>query len=516
MKRHFLSMVCGALLLTTGLLAQQPVTLNLKSDAEQRVIPREIYGQFAEHLGRCIYDGIWVGPNSKIPNINGYRKDIVDALKALNIPVLRWPGGCFADTYHWKTGVGPVNERPKIKNVFWGGTIDDNSFGTHEFFNLCELLGCEPYLSANVGSGTVQEMTEWIEYITSNEDTPMANLRRKNGREDAWKLKFIGVGNESWGCGGNMTPETYANLFRQYSGYCQLYGGEKTYRIASGANDWNTNWTEVLIKNAGSLMEGLSLHYYVVPGTWEKKTAATGFGEDIYFVSMKKALDMEEILNKQCAVMDKYDEKKRVGLLVDEWGIWTECEPGTNPGHLFQQNTMRDALIASVTLDIFNHRTDRVKMANIAQVINVLQAMILTKDDKMVLTPTYHVFEMYKEHQNAQNIPLFFVSPKYVYNEQVLDAISCTLSKGQNGKYHLTISNIDAKNAQSVELPLAALKLKGNISNARVLTCKSFGDHNTFENPNAVKPVEFKGASAKQGVVKLQLPQLSIVSIDLE
>lgn len=510
-----LKSLLAGLLLTTTAFAQQTVQINLKKNAEPQVIPAEIYGQFAEHLGRCIYDGIWVGKDSKIPNINGYRKDIVEALKALHIPVLRWPGGCFADTYHWKTGIGAPNERPKIKNVFWGGTMEDNSFGTHEFFDLCELLGCEPYLSANMGSGSVQEMTDWIEYITSNEDTPMANLRRKNGREDGWRLKYIGVGNESWGCGGNMTPETYANLFRQYSGYTQLYGGNGIFRVASGASDYDTNWTEVLIKNAGSLMEGLSLHYYVIPGTWAAKTAATGFEEDLYFTSMKKALALDEIINLQSKMMDKYDAKKRVGLMVDEWGIWTESEPGTNAGHLFQQNSMRDALIAAVSLDIFNNHTDRVKMANIAQVVNVLQAMILTKDEKIILTPTYHVFEMYKEHQKAQNIPLYFNSPQYVYNQQAINAVSCTLSKNANGKYHLTVSNLDTRNAQAIELPLGDLKIS-KVTNARILTSKNAADYNSFDKPETIKPTEFKGATVKQGALKIVLPQLSVVALELE
>ena len=302
-------------------------------------------------------------------------------------PVLRWPGGCFADTYHWKNGVGPLADRPKIKNVFWGGTVEDNSFGTNEFLNLCEMLGCDPYISANVGSGTVGEMVDWIEYMTSDDDVPMANLRKKNGREKPWNVKFIGIGNESWGCGGDMTPEFYADLMRQYSNYAKMYGGDKFQRIGCGSNGSDFNWTKVLMEKGRNNMDGLSLHYYTIAGEgWNNKSAATGFGEALYFSGLKKALYMDELVSRHSAIMDQYDKDKRVDLLVDEWGIWTDVEPGTIPGHLFQQNSMRDALIASSTLDILNKHSDRVKMANIAQIVNVLQAMILTEGNKMVLT----------------------------------------------------------------------------------------------------------------------------------
>ncbi|MBN2165190.1 MAG: alpha-N-arabinofuranosidase [Marinilabiliaceae bacterium] len=495
---------------------QNKVIINVDASAPTSKIHKEIYGQFAEHLGRCIYDGIWVGKDSEIPNINGYRKDVVEALKALNIPVLRWPGGCFADTYHWKDGIGPKEQRPKIKNVFWGGTMEDNSFGTHEFFELCEMLGCEPYLSANVGSGSVKEMTEWLEYITSSEDTPMVQLRKENGREDPWHLKYIGIGNESWGCGGDMTPEYYADLYRQYSGYCRLYSAENPYRIACGANAWDARWTDVVMSKGHRMMEGISVHYYTIAGKgWGDKGPGRDFEENLYFSGLKKGLMMDSLIKKHVAVMDKIDPKKRIGLLVDEWGIWTDPEVGSIPGHLFQQNTMRDALIASTTLDIFHRHTNRVVMANIAQVVNVLQAMILTKDDVMVLTPTYHVFNMYKGHQDAEFIPISFNCPSYKFGDDEIPSLSCTLSKNKDNKFNFTISNLNPKDNQLVEIPLNSLNTKKIIS-GNILTSEKFNDYNSFEKTDLVKPGIFKDANLKKGVLNLKIPPMSIVNVEME
>ncbi len=494
-----------------------PVNVSFKEESGKQVIPKEIYGHFAEHLGRCIYDGIWVGPDSDIPNINGYRKDIVEALKELKIPVLRWPGGCFADTYHWMDGIGPVDERPMIKNVFWGGTMEDNSFGTHEFFNLCELLGCEPYLSANVGSGTVKEMTDWLEYITSDEDTPMAELRRKNGREKPWKLKYVGVGNESWGCGGEMTPEYYADLYRQYSGYCQLYTPGRIVRVASGANSWDVNWTDVVMGNAGARrMEAISVHYYTVAGTeWNDKGPSLGWGEYRYFMGVKKGLEMDKLISNHVEKMDKHDPRNRVELYVDEWGIWTDPLPGSTEGHLFQQNTMRDALIASTTLDIFHRHLERVKMANIAQVVNVLQSMVLTSGDTLVLTPTYHVFNMYKNHMEGTFIPVDYEDPGYTYKEETIPAIHNTVSKNSEGKYTLTFSNLDPEKSNEVLIPMGKQGVK-KVINAQVLTAKIYNEYNSFKEPERIKPEDFKGYSYKKGELKIELPPLSVILIEME
>src|SRR6185295_18890996 len=348
------------------------------------------------HLGRCIYGGFYVGDKSAIPNTNGVRKDVVDALKKMKIPNLRWPGGCFADTYHWKDGIGPKEKRPSMVNTWWGGVTEDNSFGTHEFLNMCELLGAEPYLSANVGSGTVQEVAEWVQYVNFDGTSPMSILRNQNGREKSWKVKYWGVANEAWGCGGNMTPEHYSDIYRQYATFMNNYSRDyRLFRIASGASDDDYNWTEVLMKNIPhNMLDGVGVHHYSVIN-WSKKGSATNFSEQEYFATMSKALQMEELVTRHATIMDKYDPKKKIAMVVDEWGGWYDVEPNTNPGFLYQQNTIRDAILAGATLNIFNNHADRVRMANLAQTVNVLQAVVLTNEEKMLLTPTYHVMEMY-------------------------------------------------------------------------------------------------------------------------
>ncbi|HEX3077188.1 MAG TPA: alpha-L-arabinofuranosidase C-terminal domain-containing protein, partial [Lachnospiraceae bacterium] len=374
-------------------------------------IDKNIYGNFSEHLGRCIYEGLYVGEDASIENIDGIRVDVLNALKAMKLPVLRWPGGCFADEYHWKDGIGPKENRKKMINTHWGGVVEDNSFGTHEFLHLCELLGCEPYINGNVGSGTVQEMSEWVEYMTFDGLSPMAQLREDNGRKEPWKVKYFGVGNENWGCGGNMRPEYYADLYRRFGTYVRNYGDNKIFKIACGPNSDDYNWTEVLMKNAGTFMDGLSLHYYTLPNdSWTDKGAATGFDKDAYYKTLKKTLFMEELITKHSTIMDRYDSEKRVAMIVDEWGTWYNVEEGTNPGFLYQQNTMRDALVAGINLNIFNKHADRVRMANIAQLVNVLQSVILTEGEKMILTPTYHVFEMYSAHQDNELLDSYIES----------------------------------------------------------------------------------------------------------
>ena len=398
--------------------------LVIHADQPGAEISRNIYGQFSEHLGHCIYGGIWVGEDSPIPNTRGIRNDVVAALKKIQVPVVRWPGGCFADEYHWMDGIGPPTNRPVHDQHHWGGVTENNHFGTHEFMDFCDQIGAEPYVCGNVGSGTVEEMMEWVEYMTSDADSPMANLRRQNGREQPWKIPYFAVGNESWGCGGNMTPEFYADNFRRYNTFVKNYGGNKIYRIACGASDRIINWTEVLMNNAGSEMNGLSLHYYTLPtGNWSdtrvpppnsaRRTGSTP--------SSTRWSWMKSSPNTPPS-WTKYDPQKKVGLIVDEWGAWYDVEPGTNPGFLYQQNTLRDALVAGVTLNIFNNHADRVKMANIAQMINVLQAMILTDNEKMTVTPSYWVFEMDTVHHDATLLPSELQSVDYAFGDKKIPA----------------------------------------------------------------------------------------------
>ncbi len=489
----------------------QTTTITALPSEQAPEISRHIYGHFAEHLGRCIYGGFYVGEDSKIPNTAGVRMDVVEALRALKIPNLRWPGGCFADTYHWKDGIGPKSERPSILNIWWGNVREDNSFGTHEFLNMCELLGTEPYLSANVGSGTPQEMADWIKYTNHPAgSSPMPELREKNGRKEPWKVKFWGIGNEAWGCGGNMTPEYYSDVYRRFATFTTDWrNSDGLVRIASGASSSDYNWTEVLMKNIPkNLIEAIALHHYSVID-WEDKGPATGFSEKQYFTTMQRALQMEELVTRHVAIMDKYDPGKRVALFVDEWGGWYDVEPGTNPGFLFQQNTMRDAMIAGVTLNIFNNHADRVKMANLAQAVNVLQAVVLTDEEKMLLTPTYHVMKMYTVHHDATLIPTAFVSPQYIYDNQVLPAVSVSASRNAAGEVHVSLVNIDSQLAHKVEIDLSAYGLTR--MSGEILAAESLQAHNTFEASETVVVAPYRDITLNQGKVTLSLPPFSVL-----
>ncbi|AIQ51556.1 alpha-N-arabinofuranosidase [Paenibacillus sp. FSL R7-0331] len=488
--------------------------LVINADLPKNRINKNIYGHFAEHLGRCIYEGIWVGEDSPIPNTDGIRNDIVAALKKLDIPVLRWPGGCFADEYHWKDGIGPKEGRKRMVNTHWGGVVENNHFGTHEFFRLCELLECEPYICGNVGSGTVQEMSEWVEYMTFDGESPMAAWRQENGQEKPWALKYFGVGNENWGCGGNMRPEYYADLYRRYQTYVRNYGDNKLYKIAGGANVDDYNWTEVVMREAGGMMDGLSLHSYTIPGSWEEKRPALGFDEAEWIETMQKSLRMDELITRHSAIMDKYDPEQRVGLIIDEWGTWFLSEPGTNPGFLYQQNTLRDALVAGIHLNIFHNHSGRVQMTNIAQMVNVLQALILTEGDKLLLTPTYHVFEMYKVHQDNELLEVGFESPLYTYGDVTVPQLSVSASRDAEGKVYVSICNLSHEAAAALSLDIRGTQA-GRVS-GQILTHAELGAHNTFEAPDTVAPVAYEGAELADGVLHCTLPPASVTVLTLK
>lgn len=485
----------------------------VSGDIVQGTINKNIYGHFAEHLGRCIYEGVWVGEDSEIPNIKGIRNDVIQALKDLNIPVLRWPGGCFADEYHWKDGVGPREDRPRMVNTHWGGVVENNHFGTHEFFELCELIGAEPYICGNVGSGTVQEMAQWVEYMTFDGESPMADWRRANGRDEPWKLPFFGVGNENWGCGGHMRPEYYADEYRRYATYVRNFGGNKVYKIACGANVSDYRWTEVLMREAGRLMNGLSLHYYTVPGTWQNKGSATQFNEEEWFTTLKKTLFMDELITRHGKIMDQYDPEKRVGMIIDEWGTWYDVEPGTNPGFLYQQNTLRDALVAGINFNIFHKHCDRVQMTNIAQTINVLQAIILTEGSKMIKTPTYHVFDMYKVHHGAEALNISYKSAEYKMGEESIPEISVSASRDGSGKIHISLCNLNHAESSSVEIDLRGISASSVTGS--ILTAEKMNTFNDFENPDAVSPKVFTKVDLKQHILTTELPPMSVVVLEL-
>ncbi|BCY09875.1 alpha-N-arabinofuranosidase [Actinoplanes sp. L3-i22] len=487
-------------------------------------INRHVYGHFAEHLGRCVYGGLFVGADSDIPNVGGIRLDVVEALRALSIPNLRWPGGCFADEYHWRDGVGPKDERPVMVNTHWGGVEENNHFGTHEFMALCELLGAEPYISGNVGSGTVREMSEWVEYLTRAGDSPMARLRQANGRDQPWPVRFWGLGNEAWGCGGNMTAEHYAQEARRFGTYCRDYGDNRLYKIAAGANGADYAWTETLMKQLGHLgcqhvrstgYHALSVHYYTITGpTWEEKGSATVFDTGEYYTTMVAAARVEEILAGHAAVMDCYDPNKSVGLVLDEWGTWFDVARGTNPGFLYQQNTLRDALAASVHFDAFHRHADRLVMANIAQTVNVLQAMILTDPDTraMVRTPTYYVFAMNRDHQDATSlrVDLRTPLPSRPVGDATLTTISMSASR-KDGRLLVSLSNLDAADDAEVEIDLRG----GTVESvaALILTAGALQDHNTPQAPSAVVPRAYDDVSVTGNRLWVRLPAHSFVTL---
>jgi alpha-N-arabinofuranosidase len=486
--------------------------LVIRADQAGQTINRNIYGHFAEHLGHCIYGGVWVGEDSPIPNTRGIRNDTVAALKRIKIPVLRWPGGCFADEYHWRDGIGPRAARPTMVNTHWGGVTENNHFGTHEFLDLCEQLGCEPYICGNVGSGTVQEMQQWVEYITFDGLSPMSLLRKENGREQPWKLTYFGVGNENWGCGGNMTPEYYADQYKRYATYVRNFGGNRVFKIACGPNGGNYHWTEVLMRDAGRQMAGLALHYYC--GTGKKSRSATQFEEEDWFHQLKSALRMQELVSKHAEIMDRFDPQKKVALVVDEWGAWHAVEPGSNPGFLYQQNSLRDALVAGVTLNIFNQHCDRVRMANIAQTINVLQAMVLTADEKLVVTPTYHVFEMFTVHHDATLLPTELSGGEYQFGPDRIPALSVSASRDKAGKLHVTLCSLNPNRPAEVTAAIRGAQPRKVFG--RVLTAAAMQAHNTFDQPQTVTPTEFKDCRLAGDGFAATLPAKSVVVLTLE
>ena len=479
----------------------------------------ELQGHFSEHLGRCIYEGVFVGENSDIPNVNGMRTDVVEALKELKIPVLRWPGGCFADEYHWKDGIGDKATRKKMINTHWGGVVEDNSFGTHEFMEFCKQIGAKTYVNGNMGSGTVQEMSEWVEYMTFEGVSPMADLRKANGHEGAWTVDYFGVGNENWGCGGNMNPDYYGNEYRRYQTYVRAYDPKKPiYKIACGPNADDYEWTDVMLKtcfnkaeHVNGHMNGLSLHYYTVPGDWDHKGAATEFDIDEYYVTLKKTLFMEELITRHTAIMDKYDKKHAIGLVVDEWGTWYDVEPGTNPGFLYQQNTIRDALVAGINLNIFNKHCDRVKMANIAQLVNVLQSVLLTDGDKMIKTPTYHVFNMYKCHQGAELIDSFVETTEVGSGDNLVPNLTESVSVSEDGTINITVTNLDATNDITLDITVADTEISEACG---LVVGGDIHDHNTFDKPDVVEARTLDGIKVDGGVITVTIPASSVICIN--
>ncbi len=478
-------------------------------DRKSHINP-EIYGHFSEHLGRCIYNGIYVGEDSSIPNTHGIRNDVIEAFKEIKMPVLRWPGGCFADEYHWKDGIGEKDSRKKMINTNWGAVSEDNSFGTHEFMELCELVGCEPYIAGNLGSGSIQELSEWVEYMTQEGGSPMSELRKKNGREKPWKLKYLGIGNENWGCGGNMRPEYYVDEYRRYQSFCKNCSGNELFKVACGPNSNDYNWTEVIMKNLNEWQtKAISLHYYTVPtGDWSKKGSATAFTDEEYYSTISGTLYIDELITRHSEIMNRYNPSKSIGLIVDEWGCWYDVEEGTNPGFLYQQNTMRDAIVAALNLNIFNSHSDRVIMANLAQVVNVLQAVILTEGEKMVKTPTYHVFDLYKTHQDGE---LVYSHTENDTNKNGTPVVSQSVSI-KDGVMTLTFANTSLEEVYEIECSMLGFEAKA--VSARIISTDVHA-YNDFDNADNVAPKPYE-AEIADGKLIVKLPKCSVVSVIAE
>ncbi len=493
--------------------------LVVHTDKGEDKISRHIYGHFAEHLGRCIYDGLWVGEDAKLANTSGVRDDIIAALKEIKIPNLRWPGGCFADNYHWRDGIGPRDKRPLRTNVWWDNAPEPNQFGTHEFLDLCERLGCEPVIAGNVGSGTPAELAAWVEYVNSDRGT-LADERRANGRDKPWGVRYWGIGNESWGCGGNMTPEFYSDEMLRYTTFVRPYNGTRPFPIASGASGGDVRWTEVLMQafRRKSIFNGLSLHHYTLPtGNWNRKGSATRFEEGQWAAVMRNTLQMDDLVRRHSEIMDRFDRRGRVALVVDEWGTWYDAEDGATG--LYQQNTLRDAVVAGINLNIFNNHCQRVRMANIAQTINVLQAMILTKGDEMVLTPSYYVFRMYRPHQDATMLPVDLESPKYSQGDTTIPALTASASRDADGILHLSLTNANPNENVAISCELAgtsADKASDWKIAGEVLTAQRMAAYNDFGSDAEVKPANFDGAKVEGGKLAIDLPAKSVVVLRIE
>jgi alpha-N-arabinofuranosidase len=524
MKYHTSGYFAAALLLAAvpALAAPNGTVVTIHADRPGATINKNVYGQFSEHLGSGIYGGIYVGKDSPIPNTNGFRNDVVEALKELKVPMVRWPGGCFADEYHWRDGIGPQDRRVTRINTNWGGVPDPNTFGTHEFFDLVEMIGADAYVNANMGTGTSAEAAQWLEYMTGDQDTTLVKERKANGRDKPWKVSVYALGNETWGCGGNMRGEYYADQYNQWATFAKTSQKPGPVMLASGDRSGNaTDFTKALMANRRANMDAISMHYYTVFGPrWENKDTALGFSETGWVTILANTLKMDGYIKTHDQIMTAAEKKtalkgpkNKVGLYIDEWGTWYKPEPGSNPGFLVQQNTIRDAIVAAANFNIFHKYADRVQMTSIAQTVNVLQAMILTDGAKMLRTPTYWAFHMYKPFQDATSLPTAIKTGTYKYGTLSVPQVSASAARTKDGAIVIGLANLDPHKAVNVSTLIAgaqAGQVKGEI-----LTADAMDAHNTFDNPDAVHSVAFDGAKLAGGKLSLTLPAKSVVVLTL-
>lgn len=512
-RRHFLrTAAAGSLtaVLSERLFAAEPPaeSVTVRLDSEIGLVRPEFHGQFAEHLGSCVYGGLWVGKDSKIPNIAGYRRLAVEYLKELGVPVLRWPGGCFADDYHWRDGIGPANKRPRNVNIHWGGYVEDNSFGLHEFIGLCRLIGAEPYLAGNVGSGTPRELRDWIEYCNHPGGSSLSDERSANGSPEPFRVRYWGVGNESWGCGGQMTPEHYADLYRQFSGYARTFGGTKPFLIACGPSGNDMHWSRTFFEHVtGSRHpDGFAMHFYENGDKYP-----TQFNVDDMNQQFAIFERVQEAIVKQHALLDGFASGKgnRSGLLLDEWGVWDRMNPEEERrnGTLYMQSTMRSAVAAGLGLNLFNRQADKLTMCNIAQVVNVLQSMLLTdgpEGTRCIRTATYHAFSMFKAHRSKISVRV---------ETAASGPLDLSVSASRSGS-DLVITFVNPRHDRDLRVDCALAGTAGAAlrgAAAQVLHHSDWNAANTFDNPEAISvkshPVQADGVK-----LKLDLPGLSVVT----
>ena len=506
--------------------AQAPAHIEILPGEPIGTINPEIYGHFIEHLGGVIYDGVWVGPDSKIPNEGGIRRSLIDALKAIHAPIVRWPGGCFADSYDWRDGIGAAAER-KARTNFWGGT-DPNSFGTAEFLRFCSLVGTKPYLAANVRSLPARDFYQWVEYCNSPAgSTAGAKQRGALGHPEPYNVRYWGVGNESWGCGGNFTAEEYAAEFRRFTAWVPRY--EKPLDlIASGASDHQVDWTRKLMRalqDKGQLdsVFGLSVHYYSwnLSGgrttDWNRgKGDALNFNEFEWYEMLAQGSAMDPIIRDHWAVMAESDPQHQIKLIIDEWGAWyrpgTEVRPGFT---ISQMLTLRDALLSGLTLDIFHRHADKVAMANVAQLVNCLHSLILATEDKFVLTPVYHVFKMYMSHMGAQAVRTEFGAPPLTYDRVGKPATLPGLSGSASisGK-DLTLTVVNPHTSRTLETEIAVRGATITGGRGQILTHADIHAHNDFQHPDVLRPEPVSVAVSGDRLVH-RFPPASVTALYL-
>ncbi|MHB1150898.1 MAG: alpha-N-arabinofuranosidase [Eubacteriales bacterium] len=458
------------------------------------MIAPEIYGHFSEHIGGVFYDGIWVGEDSPIPNIRGLRLELIERFRKIRPAVLRWPGGCFAETYDWRDGIGERSKRPVRINWWYrsDGRYEPNQVGTHEFIDFCRLVGAEPYFAANITSTTPLDIRDWIDYCNSPRGTTSyALLREKNGSPEPFNVKYWGVGNENWGGGGNMTPETYAHEFRKYAAVMDNTAPVLCL-IGCGPNGADYNWTQRFLDvfaSSGRMMGAYSMHYYC--GSSGDPVA---FSESEWYQLLCQANQMETILNRHWNIIKGFGMEQQASLFVDEWGCWHPGGSGPSKGYnLFeQQSTMRDAMVTALTLNIFNNNCDKVKMSNTAQLVNNLHTLFLTSGDKFAVTPTYHIYDMYKEHQGGKAVRVLTDSEHISFtapdgHKKSLNRLSASASVKED-VLTLTIANLSATDSETLKLVSVGISI-GDTAEATLLTHKDIHAHNTFDAPSEVTPV---------------------------